>query len=236
MNYEELKKDARYYALGDEDSTDYPDDTLKRNINKWYDRVDHWAWNASSTWGFDDANATTLPEATTDLVAGQRDYEIPTTIRSVDMALVKNSDGDWNRLKPMDESQISGSLEELFEDDSLPRYYDMKGNSVMLYPSPDAGEVTTTSGLKLYLSRHVTKFTGASGTVPGFDRSFHSILSHGAALDYALANELASKEVDLRRVIYGGQTGGLKEEFERFISTRNKEFKQRMVPKMQNYE
>jgi len=238
MNYSELQKDARYLALGDADnSTDYPDSDLLRNINNWYDLAAHWAWNASGTWGYDDSSKDDLPIATTDLVDGQEQYTIPSAARSIEIAVVKNADGDWDRLSPLDTSQIEGAPEELYEDDGLPYYYDMDGESIWLYPAPDNNDVTTSSGLRVYLSRTVDEFTGSSGETPGFDRTFHRLLSYGAALDYCRANELASKEVNLRRTVYGGGTSeGLKQKFARFISTRNKEFKQRMSPRNQNYE
>ena len=35
-------------------------------------------------WEYDDSNYTNLPEATADLVDGQRDYELPSTAQKID--------------------------------------------------------------------------------------------------------------------------------------------------------
>ena len=236
MNLLELKKDARYLALGDETSTDYADAPLLRNINNWYDTVDDWIWKADATWQFDDANQTTHAIATSDLVDGQQDYEIPSTARSIELVEVKDSTGFWRRLKKLDTSQIEGSPEEVFYNTGgMPLYYDVRGRSIFLYPTPDASMVTITSGLRLYVSRHVIALSADTDT-PGFDRAFHRILSIGAAMDYCVANTLSSKEVDLRRMIYGGDTTpGLKKELEEFYGRRNEEYKQRILRRTEDY-
>jgi hypothetical protein len=235
MNLLELKKDTKYLALGDENSTDYADAPLLRNINNWYDTVDNWIWRADSTWEFDDSGATTFPIATSDLVDGQDDYEIPSTARSIKLVEVKDASGNWQRLKKLDISQISGSPEELFKTPGMPLYYDVMGRSIILYPAPASDSVTLSGGLRMYVSRHITPLS-VDTDEPGFDRSFHRILSIGAAMDYCVANTLSAKEVDLRRMIFGGDTTpGLKRELEEFYGKRHEEFKSRILRKKENY-
>jgi len=193
-------------------------------INAWYRKADTWLWEAVGTWEFDDSNRTDLPIATTDLVADQRDYELPSTARKIDRIEVKDSDGDWSPVYPMDKSEIpTTAMEEFEETNGLPEYYDMVGRSILLYPKPSADDVTLTDGLKLYCSRDIVAFSSSATTrEPGFDNHFHRICSLGAAYDYAASKGLRKTPI-LKK-----ELEELKQELQTFYGTRHRDFKTRL--------
>lgn len=167
-------------------STSYPLKDKARNINQYYYRAGLLIWKYSPAWRFDDSNYTTLSEPTIDLVDGHRDYGLATNILAIDRAEVKDNDGGWHTLKRIDKLQIPGAVQEfLNETDGIPQYYDVEGNSILLYPSPATADVTLNAGLKLYLGRLVDPFESTDTTKePGFLDPFHRILSYGASEDY----------------------------------------------------
>ena len=66
-----------------------------RLLNVRYRMADNEIWKAAGDWDFDDSNATTLPVATTTLVAAQADYALPSTARKIERVEVLDSDGDY---------------------------------------------------------------------------------------------------------------------------------------------
>lgn len=233
MNLTDLRHYARFLAIGDENNIiDYPDAILTRNINNWYDIVNSWIWNSAGTWEFDDSNYTTLPIAFANLVDKQNNYELPTIARSIDIVEIKSRNGNWKRLIPLDKSQIIGSPEEIGS--GMPIFYDMKGRSIILYPTPLEEQVSLEGGLQIYLSRSVIPLVNPTD-IPGFDKSFSRILSIGAAMDYAISKGDIQKQAHLRNMIFDPITG-LKPDLEKFFGKRNKEFKQRINLRRENYK
>lgn len=172
-------------------TTDYATSDRTRNINAWYYKVVLWIWKSCAGWEFDDSNLTTQPIATTTIVDGQRDYSVPTNALKIIAVDVKNSDGNYVRMKYLDEKRIKSSLQD--EDASFPSHYYILGNQVILYPKPDSSLVTTSAGLRLWLGRQVDAFTAADTTQePGFDIQFHRILSLGASYDWAIKKDKAN--------------------------------------------
>lgn len=141
---------------------------------------------ASDAWEFDDGGYTDLPIATTTLVDEQRDYSLPTTALTIERVEVKDSAGNYYRLKPIDESEVSGALTNYGETSGSPARYWVKGRSIFLDPAPDTGSVTTTAGLKIYFSREVKEFTSATTTSEvGFDEPGDRAVAYMVALEFA---------------------------------------------------
>lgn len=195
---------AYFYAFGNsKDHTEiYPLADLVASVNEWLKKVGIWIWQASDGWSFDDSNYNTLPEATRNLVADQRDYSLPTDILAIRGVAVKDVNGNWILLKQIDRQEemhrTGQDLEEIYKTSGLPEKYDIEGDSLLLYPAPDNGiNVTLSGGLKIYLDRNVKKFsvpasyTTSDNTSPGFNENFHDILPLGAAFDYWLPNDSA---------------------------------------------
>lgn len=216
-----LYQDARFLVgLPLTDTSSYTIHDFIRNANAWYRKANSWIWEASSIWEYDDANQTTLPIATTNLVAAQQDYELPSTAQRVIRVEACNSSGDWVQLKQIDQSEISDAMTEFQETDGMPYYYDVIGSSLMLYPAPSASDVTLAAGLKLYFARDISEFSVTqTDTEPGFADNFHRVLSLGAALDYLYAGYDPD---DISRVNHiRAQIEELKEEMHNFYGTRD---------------
>jgi len=167
-----------------------------RLLNVRYRMADTEIWKATGDWDFDDSNQTTLPVATTTLVDAQHDYSLPSTSRKIDRVEVKDTDGNWSLVGQIDKSEFTTEAMTEFEDvDGLPKYYDIVGNSLYLYPAPDETISATTGALKLYASRDIVAFsTTVNATTcaaePGFDNHFHRYISVGASYDWCLTKGL----------------------------------------------
>lgn len=192
-----------------------------RNMNNWLRTLVAWIWEVNDDWQYDDSNLATLPIATTNMVAAQKDYELP-TIAKIERCEVMDNNGDWVIVKPIDWKQVTETaMEEFRETDGLPEYYDMVGNSLMLYPAPSATDCTLANGLKIYVERDIDAFSSTDTTQePGVPDNFHRILSLGAAMDYCLAKGLMDKAKDFLTMIEY-----MKKEVQRFYSKRNIDMK-----------
>ncbi len=201
-------------------TTQYPLADFIRSANNWYRRANNWIWHSTGTFEYDDSNYTNLPIATTDLVADQRDYLLPSTAQKIDRVEVKDAGGDWQVLKAFDKSQTQTAMEELYSTSGMPQRYDMVGNSIMLYPAASSEMTTLSQGLKLYFSRDIDEFTTSDTTAsPGFSESFHELISIGAAIDYA-------NVIDQSRLgVLNNQLVELKKELEQFYGSRHRDLK-----------
>jgi hypothetical protein len=210
------------------------DGDFTRSANVWTRRVVTWIWNSSSTWEFDDSNHTDLPIATTALVDAQQDYALPATAFRLEKVEVLDSGGDYNPVKQIDKSELKHiALSEYQETDGMPVQYDLIGNSLFLYPAPATADVTLAAGLKLYFSRDINEFTPADTTQePGFPGMFHRLVSIGAALDFAVRNEMTEKIAVLKTG--PGMFQELKIDLETHYGSRNRDMTTRIKPK--NYQ
>lgn len=181
-------------------------------------------WESQNGWQYDDSNATTLPLAKTTLVHNQQDYSLPPTSQRLEGVIVKDSNGNWTKLKPIDIHDIDVALPEFMETAGLPVYYNLVGRSIELYPKPSSAYVTTASGLGVYVSRDVTEFAvTAATTSPGFPVAFHRILSYAMALDFVNDPQ--------QRQNLAIQKDRLEKGLTRFYSKRAVESKQQIKPR-----
>lgn len=148
----------------------------------------------SGDWQYDDTNHTTEPVGTGNLVADQSSYSFATEYLTIEHIDVKNADGNWYRLDPMDRKDLQGMTpEEYFGTVSgAPEYYDKVGDTVRLYPSPAAANVTLTAGLRVTFKRAPQAFTAASTTdadttKAGLPSSYHVLLAYMAAIPYCMS-------------------------------------------------
>ena len=229
MTIADINTFARF--LCDADSTSYTAANLLITINQAYEEVVAKILDADGRWQWDDTNRTDLPIGTTTLVNGQQDYAFDTTHLKILGVSVKDKDGVFIKLNPIDSDDM-GDIDrsQFYPTSGLPGYYDKIGNSVFLYPAPDNGvSVTLSAGLKVYFQRTADLYTSAQVTtgtkVPGFASPFHMLLAYKAALPYCLnykkdripgiVNEIAKLEKDLIK----------------FYSKRDKEERAIMTPK-----
>jgi len=173
------------------DTSTFPMDERTRMVNEWYRltvaRIENYS---SQSWRFDDRNFSTIPITETDLKDGYEQYQLPHEARRVLQVDVKDSDGEWHKLEHIDMFDMDGiAYSEFFDEKGFPYYYDLMGDSIYLKPAPDSSQVTTSSGLRMYVTRGISEFSASdTSTEPGFQRSLHRILSLGPSYDYLVAN------------------------------------------------
>jgi len=161
--------------------------------------------NSDGTWSFDDTNQTDLPVGTGNLVEGQETYSLPSFASGflqIEMIEILALDGNhYRRIKPIDIKELPAKFgpDEFFGTDSsgnplkgIPRVYDLQGDTLYLYPSPEAASVTLTAGLKIWFKRTSKDFTVATGTgddttEPGLPSTHHILLAYMGAVPYCMA-------------------------------------------------
>ena len=189
-------------------------------------------WRIQSGWQFDDRNHSTLSIATTDLVDSQYDYELPSTAQQIQRVECLDNDGDYHDLEPFDKAQVKGeAMTELYDTTGFPRYYDMSGRSVLLYPTPGTDNITTTAGLKIYVARDIDEFTSSDTTQePGFVNNFHALIPLGATKRYGIGKMMWNTVNSCKEEIKT-----MEKDFEEFYTRRNKDVKPRIKPKTESY-
>jgi len=193
-----------------------------RSANEWTKQTAIWIWQVQGAWKFDDKNYTTYPFATTTLVASQQDYSLPSTALKIERVEVMDSDGNYQLIEPITKEWIKEqAMSEFYKDAGFPKYYSMEGNSIFLYPKPDADDVTLAAGLKIYINRDLNSFSLTdTATQPGFASDFHRIVSVGAALDFAQSRNMTnSTQLLINRL------NSLKSDLQEFYSSRQSDIK-----------
>lgn len=161
-------------------------------LNSSLDKVTNLILQCDGRWQYDGSNYTDLPIGRTDLVNGQQDYSLSTTHLKIVRLEVLDADGKWVKLEPIDINEIEDSgMVDYLDTPATPKYYDIQGESVFLYPKPQTGYVTLAGGLKLYFQRGSSYFATTDTTKePGFASTFHRLVERWACYDYALNRQL----------------------------------------------
>lgn len=209
--------------------------TFTRLLNEGLNRVTSLILQADGRWQFDDTAFTDYPIATTTLVttsgSEQQDYTFDITHLRITRVEVKDVNGNWKLLEPIDQADIyNQSLTDFLKTAGLPMYYDKIANSIFLYPKPLATAVTATNGLKVYFQRPPSYFTSSDTTkVPGFNSLYHKLIGLIACREYALDRGLAAKDNLTQRVVEGEQ------DLQDNYSLRNKDEKIQVRVRRVNY-
>jgi hypothetical protein len=222
MNLSQLKADVDF--LCGTTSASYSDTNKVRNMNIAYHDVARTIWESDGTWAFDDANnGGTTPVAYRTIANASATYLIPTTALRIEGVEIKNANGDWTKLTPINYQELYVSPEEYLTGTGLPLKYMLEGNEIRLFPAPGTGYTTMSSGLAVRLNRAVTEFaTTATTAEPGFAVPFHRILSYAAAIDFT--------QDDRQREFLVAQKARLEKGLVRFYSNRWDEGKSILKP------
>ena len=157
--------------------------TATNYINRAMDEVSVALLMSDGRWEFDDSNNTTTPIGRTNLVDSQQQYAMDTSHIVVDKVVVKDSSGNGYELKRLGIAEIPGDPEEFMDGGGIPRYFDLRGPNVYLYPAPD---YNASNGLVVYFRRAMDSFAHTDTTaVPGFDGAYHEAVTLIAAANYA---------------------------------------------------
>lgn len=218
-----LVQDIDFYANSDPTTYDIKDKT--RNINRWYETVVDDILSSNNRWQWDDSNQIDLPRATAQLNINQQQYNFDGTWLIVERVDVKDANGNWSHLQPIDQADLGGAYESFATTPGVPQWFDVDGENIFLFPTPN---YTQAASMKVFFQRKAVLFTVSDTTKsPGFATSFHRILSLGAAYDWCTtknltkAPNLMAQIVAMREKLKGFYGGRDKYEHQRITPSRN---------------
>lgn len=180
MTLTNLRAKVRY-LLGDLSSTNYSDTNLDRALNDYYMRGIAKAIVSSGQW---EVKGTI---ATANIVDGQREYSLPSTLIALKMieANLTGDDNVWRKLKIVDLRSL-GAITNLQDDpgdnteaEDVVRIYD---NSLYFLRPP---KNNVTGGLKIYYHKEETEMSTGTDE-PSLPEHLHMYLVYGACMDYSL--------------------------------------------------
>jgi hypothetical protein len=190
--------------------------------NNWYRIAAFYAYQSDNRWVYDDRNHGTFPRYKTDIVDGQRDYQLPTEVLNIRQVEVRNSDGKYYTLKFLSEDDPRLNIQKEQENAAQPIYYRLNGSSIILDPKPDASTLTTTDGLRITTDREIDGFTTSDTTQEAdLPEKFQPILYYGPSFEYASINNLDSVK-ELCSTMLGG-FDGLDKLIKQYYADRNQD-------------
>lgn len=188
-------------------------------INRSYDKLATLIMSVDGRWQWDDRNYTSsLPIAETDLVSGQKDYQLSVEHLRILSVQVMDSAGNLLTARPKDIHDPEGRA--MYDESptavqGTPIIYDKFGDTIRLYPEPNYDK---TAGLVVHFQRPPSYFVTTDTTKsPGVASLFHRYPSLDASTDYAVSHGLKNKN-DLFAM-----TQEMEKEIEEFYSKRSKD-------------
>jgi len=154
---------------------------ITRAANEANKKIWSWIFESYGGWIYDDSNNTNLPIATTDLVADQAKYILPSEALTVREVEYKNSGGDWTKLLPVSTTEINQfySEKEWHDTPAEPRYYALISDMVKTYPATDTSR---SDALRVQFDRGSVSFVSTDiEKDPGFASEFHGAVATGAS-------------------------------------------------------
>lgn len=218
------------FLIGTEDARITGNATLKAQVTNLFNRKLHQAQmvilNSLDGWNYDDVNHTDYPILTGDLVANQQSYVFGAAekIIKIDRVEVTYDGTNWYKAEPLDINEIGSATDTTSNADNFSTdkpYYDMRGDSLYLYPTPTAA---VTGGIKIWIVREPDEFTTSDTTQePGIDEAFHRYISLGAAVDWAVAKKLPN--YNTLKAEFLELEGRMKQHYSNKIDDTNMQFK-----------
>ncbi len=181
------------WKLCDADITSYPLADVTRRFNIALEELVGMIINADGTWQFDDTNLTDAPRAKGTLVEGQEYYTFASDFLQIEAVDILDLNTQYVRLYPYDPQDHEGqSPDEYWGVDSsgnpltgIPECYDIKGDSIRLYPVPSATYCTLANGIRVSFKRTADLFTDTDTTQePGLPSTHHALLAYMAAISH----------------------------------------------------
>ena len=174
------------------DDTSFPLADKARNLNIAVESLVGKIVQVDGGWEFDDPNQTDYPRGTGTLVEGQELYSFSSEYLIIKKIEIKEANGLWIEIKPLDENQLGVSTEEYFGQDSsgdptkgLPEYYAKIGRHIRLFPAPTSANVTLSGGLRVTFQRTIDLITATDTTQqPAIQSPFHGLLCYMVSLPY----------------------------------------------------
>lgn len=217
-----------YFEVG-QNSVSFPIEDVTRFANQALDEMTSIAINSNGTWQYDDSNNTDLPIGTTGLITDQADYSFDENYLTIEeMRVLRNGATQWDELIPVDRNdptmkEILISYENI---SGIPEYYDIFGETVLLYPKPN---YTQLASLKAFFQRKSSYFTVSDTTKePGFPKHLHKYVSLYISFSFAHAKGLDKKKDLWERLMVE------KKRIEQHFAKREKTMEHNITPETVN--
>lgn len=178
-------------------TTDYSPANRLISCNRWYQKIVSMILQSMDDWDFDDSNETDYPVATTPLVANQRDYSFPDSLKILQIKRIDLTyDGtNYYKAEEIDTANIALGLG---NDSSIDGHFsktspviDFKSNAFWIYPRASQSDVDAGAKARLEFLREPVEYTSAEVTAgtkePGFDSIFHPMIPLGMIYDWCSA-------------------------------------------------
>lgn len=202
------------------------------NLNNAVYRVETRYMMSAGDWKFDDSNNTDFPIATTNIIASQQDYTLPTETIRIDRIEVSYDGVNWYRAIPFNPTEDSNALTTANiagEFSKSAPSYRLLGRSIFLYPIPDAN---VTAGLKVYGQRLHTAYTSSDYSTAtktmGMDLNWQEQIAREMSLNYLLDNDMSRynimfQTIESQYII-----------LDKFNGSKNQDEKQSLEPAYEN--
>lgn len=220
-----LYADALFWSGAN--SASFPvDPDFTRSANGAMDRVTALIQRADNTWSWNDANLSTeLLDASTALVSGTQKYAISTSWLKIARVRVKDANGNWITLQPVDRDELSDSQ---LAASGTPWAYFKLGGYIYLVGTPN---YSSTGGLEVQFQRGADYFVvGDTTKAPGFASQFHRLISLYAALDYVEANTIPNRGDVIRNRI-----NAMEAELQQFYADRDRDDRPSLSLRREDY-
>jgi len=181
MTTQQLQNKARF-VLGNLDTDNYSDAELLLALNDYYYQAVAIALRSSGAFEINGEIATT------DIVANQQEYVLPTSLIAVEKIEANFLGGtkDWVNLNLVDErTKRVISNDDAQDATTAIQNCTLYDNSIFLQYKPESNQ---TAGLKIWYSKEATALSDA-GDEPNLPEHLHLYLVYGACADYSLRTE-----------------------------------------------
>lgn len=224
-NYNGIVQQTRFkLGMAQTDTTSYDIKEIAVNANNALDRAVSIILESDGRWQWDDTNWTDAPIGRLNLVSGQQDYPVFTSIPDsgedyLRITRVEMLDAAGNKvlIHPIDQNGVKGTALDNTFGSGTPCWYDKLGTSLYLYPIPN---YSSTLGLKIYFQRAPSYFVSTDTTKkPGIASIFHEYIPLRAAYSYASNRGLSAAVTLLNDVMR------MEQEMRSFYTKRNKDEK-----------
>lgn len=159
-----------------------------RGINNAQDEIISEFFKADPNFMWDDTTNVDFPIAYHALEAGVTNIVLPDSSLVINRMRVKDTNGKYVTLEPVNRRELTDSE---LEATGTPNKFYKVDNALFPVPVPNYG---ATDGIELEFQRGANHFATTDTTrSPGFGSQFHSFLSIGASLEYAVGNGMNQK-------------------------------------------
>jgi len=220
-----LTQQVRFLTGSNADSFPIEDVTRLANIS--LDKYFTMALQCNNNWKLDDTTYTDYSIATTDLVSGQVDYNMPVELIDIVSVKIKDASGVWKVLEQANDLDFTDPATEVrFATPGTPQFYLKRSDGIFLL---SATSYNSTAGMKLEYKRIANYFIRTDTTKQAGIPRFHDMyLCYHIGYNYALAKNLANTGV------LGGEMVRLENDVKYHWSKRGKEKPARISPLIQD--